>query len=322
MRVVTRHLVLRSIVVWLLLASLSACRWETVWYGAEYETSWFSRWDINAIRLAAPAPHCGCLTVQNIQTIPVLVQSTFHGQPRSETLVDPGDVVYERFDWAGPFSEDVYLLNAFRIERNQDGTPSLDADGNFVIADEANAELPIRDTLSLPREARFDECDELACVFGNLKLDHAVNYQTIWAGAEINTDENWLEVAAPEPDCGCLALRNRGNDSLEVRASFFGNERGSTVLESGEQTRVRFDWAGPLAEDRYQIHVYSDGVLRPIEQLQLPTEQPVFRPCDDLACDYGDLGMNQGVTAVGRTPQGVLPPSEQMPNAETPNPVR
>ncbi|HJN44681.1 MAG: hypothetical protein QGI10_04165 [Vicinamibacterales bacterium] len=317
MRAVARHVVLRSIVVWLLLASLSACRWETIWYGAEYETSWIPQWDTNAVMIAAPAPHCGCLTVQNIQTLPVLVQSTLHGQLRSEILMHPGDVVYERFDWAGPFTEDVYQLSAFRIERNQDGTPSLNDDGNFVIADVEDAELPIRETLSLPRAARFDECEELACLFGGLKLDSAVNYQTIWAGAEVNVEKNWIEVAAPEPDCGCLTLTNRADDPLEARASFFGKRRGSELLQPGGRTRVRFDWAGPLAEDRYQIQAYdSNGMRQPIEQLQLPEESPVFRSCDDLACDYGDMGLNQGVASVGRVPAAEPPPSDPMPDGE------
>jgi len=255
--------------------------------------------------------------VQNVQTIPVLVQSTFHGQLRSEILMYPGDVVYERFDWAGPFSEDVYHLSAFRVERNADGTPSLDANGNFVIADEADAELPIRDTLSLPREARFDECNELACLFGGLKLDSAVNYQTIWAGAEVNTDENWIEVAAPEPDCGCLTLRNRSVDPLEVRASFFGTPRGSTVLQPGELTRVRFDWAGPLAEDRYQIQAFGpDGAPQSTDLLAMPPDPPVFRSCDDLACEFGELGLNQGVASVGRSLADEPPLAAPMPDPE------
>lgn len=312
MRTLARHTVLRSVAVWLLLTSLTACRWDHIWAGIEYRTGS----NENYIGLAAPAPHCGCLSIQNTygvdsdgdgriigdEALPIVVQATFHRQLRGQILLRPGEPLRERFDWGGPFSDDDYHLNAFRIELDQNRNPVTGSDGDYIIPDEG--ELPIREALAMSREdrVRFNYCDELTCQFGSLRLDSGVNYQTIWAGIEIHAGRDWIDVAAPDPDCGCLTMANTSAQDIEIRATLFTAPIGSTILPPGGQTRVRFDWAGPLAEDRYRIQAFASGATwnatpLPIGVLELLHLPPIFMSCQRLACDVGDLNLNQAVDA-------------------------
>ena len=357
MRAVARHTVLRSVVVWVLLAPMSGCTWSTVWYGAEFYGG--AR---NRLELASQAPHCGCLALENVYQQPegdplwrrvtqrvtgwfgrstgeaarpgetILLRTTFSEQPRGETLLIPGESIDERFDWAGPDTDDRYHLQAFSIEWTDDTrtTPRKNSDGHYVIVDP----LPIERALAKPREPRFLECEELQCQYGELRLDQMVNYQTTWAGAEVNETAQSIELAAPEPQCGCVTLRNTTDHNVEVSATFFSRPRGRTVLLlAGEQTRALFDWAGPLGEDRYSIQAFNPDAPEPaapgpaasgpaasgpgasgpaasetdasetdasesndphsIDQLELLHLPPVFRDCEELACEYGALQMNQ-----------------------------
>jgi hypothetical protein len=332
MRAVARHTVLRSVVVWVLLAPMSGCTWSTVWYGAEFYGG--SR---NRMELASQAPHCGCLALENVYQQPegdplwrrvtqrvtgwfgqstgeaarpgetILLRTTFSEQPRGETLLIPGEPIDERFDWAGPDTDDRYHLQAFSIAWTDDTrtTPRKNSDGDYVIVDP----LPIERALAKPREPRFLECEELQCQYGELRLDQMVNYQTTWAGAEVNETAQTIELAAPEPQCGCVTLRNTTKHNVEVSATFFSRPRGQTVLLlPGQQTRALFDWAGPLSEDRYSIQAFNPDASGPaasetdasesddphsIDQLELLHLPPVFRDCEELACEYGVLEMNQ-----------------------------
>lgn len=297
MNAFAHHPVLRIVTVWLLVASLSGCTSESVWSGARTMRdpdgkSW--------LELAAPAPHCGCLDLEMNPTYDddgrgILLQTSFFGQPRGEALLQPGTPLYERFDWAGPLTRDVYHLKAFTIVWNEDGTPKEDMNGDYEIV----AELDIESALALPIDPRFRECGTLACQDAALQLDQAVNSQTIWAGAEVNSERNWIELAAPQPECGCLTMVNNDIEQrhIEVRAAFFTDPRGSTKLSPGEQTRVRFDWGGPLAEDRYRLQAFDaatpDGPPIDIRVLGLPHLPPLFMSCDELACEYGDLGLSR-----------------------------
>jgi hypothetical protein len=84
--------------------------------------------------------------------------------------------------------------------------------------------------------------------------------QAVWSGAAYNAKGDVLRLAADEPFCGCLDAKNTSNAPIVIRSrvKLEGDqselaERGRCVVRAGREIREPFDWAGPKAEDVYEL---------------------------------------------------------------------
>jgi hypothetical protein len=125
-------------------------------------------------------------------------------------------------------------------------------------------------------------------------------------------------VAALMPACGCLSLANirdeagglepDGSGGIEVVASLEGKETGTIVLGSRQEHTEKFDWAGSLNSDRYQIVAYArrpDGSrgerLRQISRnVRFSQRALVSHPCQEPVCAFGPLALSSVVNERGQ----------------------
>jgi hypothetical protein len=146
------------LVALLAMAVLVGCRRQTVWSGAEYNTKG------NLLRLSSDQPFCGCLDAVNVSNKPIvirakvrLVEDKSELVERGRRTIQPQEEIKERFDWAGPDADDVYVLDALTT----DGKP-----------------LIIRDALRMNGYGwPFTPCDTHVCQRGPLFMDTGALHQ-------------------------------------------------------------------------------------------------------------------------------------------------
>jgi hypothetical protein len=73
----------------------------------------------------------------------------------------------------------------------------------------------------------------------------------IWAGQEFL--DGRLRLAAQDPYCGCLTIRNQYAQELTLTSRFHGVKLGERKLNKGEVLSFRYDWAAEESEDVYEI---------------------------------------------------------------------
>jgi hypothetical protein len=85
-----------------------------------------------------------------------------------------------------------------------------------------------------------------------LPLATCTRWQKVYSGVEYSPDGNTLKIASAG-SCGCVTLQNRSDEPLTLYSSLHDGYIGSLVLKKDEMARVRYDWAGPLGDDFYEI---------------------------------------------------------------------
>ncbi len=122
-------------------------------------------------------------------------------------------------------------------------------------------------------------------------------YQTVWSGAEYDHSGQNIRLAADEPLCGCLVLKNVADRDLMLRSMLHGNELGSQVLPRSTTLTVRFDWAGPNGQDIYRLEGFdSQGQRVNLHELTTIEDNGwPWRVCtSESMCPLGTLAMNLG----------------------------
>jgi hypothetical protein len=125
----------------------------------------------------------------------------------------------------------------------------------------------------------------------------ACRYQTVWSGAEfIDAGQN-IRLAADEPLCGCLILKNLSDRDIMLRATLHDWELGTQVLPRATTTTVRFDWAGPNGYDIYEIEGFDSAGQRVNlhDHTMIQDNGWPWRVCStESICPLGTLMMNMG----------------------------
>ena len=132
--------------VLLVACAAGACRYEEIWAGAEYQQP------EGTIRVASQEPLCGCATLTNTSNEVLSLRGTFRGTTVGTTKLQPKQALRFGFDWAGPMTDDVYIIDAYR----ENGT---------------QVSLSTETTLKGPEP--WDDCQTLNCPFGDLLLNMA-----------------------------------------------------------------------------------------------------------------------------------------------------
>jgi hypothetical protein len=124
----------------------------------------------------------------------------------------------------------------------------------------------------------------------------ACRYQTIWSGGEFDQTGDIIRLAADEPLCGCLVLKNLSDRDILLRASLHGNELGLQVLPRSSTATARFDWAGPNGEDIYHLEGFDAAGTRVklAAAVEIIDNGWPWRVCGEATCQYGTLMMNAG----------------------------
>jgi hypothetical protein len=124
-----------------------------------------------------------------------------------------------------------------------------------------------------------------------------LRYQTVWSGAAYDDSGDFIWLAADEPLCGCLVLKNLSDRDIMLRSTLNDNELGSQLLPRATTLRVLFDWGGPNGRDVYQLEGF-DATGKRVKLQELTTIEDNGWPwgvCTaDQACDRGTLAMNMG----------------------------
>jgi hypothetical protein len=131
---------------------------------------------------------------------------------------------------------------------------------------------------------------------------------TFFHDAAFVSDGKYMKAASLMPRCGCVTLRNSTGGAngkardIFVISELYGTTRGTLRLKSGEESRVRFDWAGPGNSDFYKIFAAE---VDPNDKIgnRLPHAwdgiskigQVVETTCQDSLCDFGSLAMDRAV---------------------------
>ena len=87
-----------------LAVALAGCRKPVIFEGAEMQPS------TGTVKMAAPAPLCGCANVTNTTSQPIDLRAVFNGRATGSTVLPPNESLQFRFDWAGPAPDDFYTL--------------------------------------------------------------------------------------------------------------------------------------------------------------------------------------------------------------------
>jgi len=87
-----------------LAAALIGCRRQVIFEGAEMQRA------TGTVKIAAPAPLCGCANVTNITGQPLRLGAVFNSRTTGSTVLPPGQRLQFRFDWAGPATDDFYVI--------------------------------------------------------------------------------------------------------------------------------------------------------------------------------------------------------------------
>ncbi|HVA87428.1 MAG TPA: hypothetical protein VNF73_14075, partial [Candidatus Saccharimonadales bacterium] len=85
------------------LAALIGCRGSTVFEGVEMQAS------TGSVKIAAPAPLCGCATFLNTTPQAFVLHAAFNGRATGSAVLAANQSLQVRFDWAGPATDDFYL---------------------------------------------------------------------------------------------------------------------------------------------------------------------------------------------------------------------
>jgi len=142
----------------------------------------------------------------------------------------------------------------------------------------------------------------LLVIAAALVAARCARYEEIWSGVRVERDGT-IRLVADEPFCACVDLVNRSGAPVELRSRLHGVGGGRIRLRSGERQRVKFDWAGSACEDVYTLEVFSVG--RKAAKLDARSVLSVYanllyRPCEQLSCEFGPLSMNAGTLGLRR----------------------
>lgn len=90
-------------------------------------------------------------------------------------------------------------------------------------------------------------------------------------GVEYEQEGLTLTLAATEPLCGCLRVRNTAPFPLRLRSSIAGRELGILDLKPDEVSSSHFDWGGVGGMQYFVIDAWNEGgeQLRAQEVLQI-----------------------------------------------------
>jgi hypothetical protein len=114
--------------------------------------------------------------------------------------------------------------------------------------------------------------------------------ETIWSGAAFLSDGT-LQVAAEQPGCGCLTLRNTSAEPILLRSTLRGATSGGARINAGKTRQFRFDWAGPRPDDRYIVEAMDlSGNELDISQKVFMEARPV--DCNSEVCIFDTLLLN------------------------------
>lgn len=121
-------------------------------------------------------------------------------------------------------------------------------------------------------------------------------YETIWSGAVHDSSGQYIRLAADEPLCGCLRLRNLSSQDILLRSLLKGEELGQQRFAAGAVADIRFDWAGPLGSDVYRLEGWNaQGARVPLGgAVEIEDNGWPWRVCGQASCSYGTLMMNAG----------------------------
>jgi hypothetical protein len=122
-------------------------------------------------------------------------------------------------------------------------------------------------------------------------------YQNVWSGAEYDVSGQFINLAADEPLCGCLILRNRSDRDIMLRSTVRGNELGTQLLPRATTVPIRFDWAGPNGYDIYRLEGFdAQGQRVTLRDLTTIDDNGwPWQVCTaDATCPRGTLSLNMG----------------------------
>ena len=129
-----------------------------------------------------------------------------------------------------------------------------------------------------------------------------VNRQQYFQGVAYTEGGEYMEAASLSPVCGCVTLMNTRDEAVTLKSELHDVSLGSVLLtpqgSERSQIRVRFDWAGAEARDRYRISA-STGVEPGDSGRRVPASGafaqigPVTQSsCTDALCQFGALNMS------------------------------
>lgn len=87
------------------LAALIGCRGSAVFQGVVMQAS------TGSVKIAAPAPLCGCATFTNTTAQPFVLHAAFNGRALGSATLPANQSLQVRVDWAGPATDDFYLVD-------------------------------------------------------------------------------------------------------------------------------------------------------------------------------------------------------------------
>ena len=128
-------------------------------------------------------------------------------------------------------------------------------------------------------------------------LAGCLRYQTVWSGAAYDESGHYIDLAADEPLCGCLVLKNSSDRDIMLRSTLHDRELGTQLLPRSTTLTVRFDWAGPNGQDLYRLEGFdANGQRVKLHDLTLIEDNGwPWQVCTaEPLCDRGTLSMNLG----------------------------
>ena len=124
-----------------------------------------------------------------------------------------------------------------------------------------------------------------------------LRYQTVWSGAVYDRSGHYIDLAADEPLCGCLVLKNFSDRDIMLHSMLQAKGLGSQLLPRSTTLTVRFDWAGPNGQDLYRLEGF-DAQGQRVKLRDLTTIEDNGWPWQvctaEPICDHGTLAMNRG----------------------------
>ena len=138
---------LGGVVLALGLAALIGCRGSTVFEGVEMQAS------TGSVKIAAPAPLCGCATFLNTTPQAFVLHAAFNGRATGSAVLAANQSLQVRFDWAGPATDDFYLL-----------------EGTTEAGQHVNLSKALRVQVS-----NWQDCNTASCSYGTLGMNVGTN---------------------------------------------------------------------------------------------------------------------------------------------------
>jgi hypothetical protein len=132
----------------------------------------------------------------------------------------------------------------------------------------------------------------LACAAASCRAE------SVWAGVEFEEDTGAIKVSSEEPLCACFSVENISGREIALESTFHQTELGKHPLKPGEQTTVKFDWAGHDSEDIYRIYALeADGSRVPASSVLKLGKRSRWQECGETACSFGDLKLSVGLNS-------------------------